>query len=500
MKIELVSAIDYDKLEKYLKENKVIDKNIEKLLNCIKNLEIKRRAEIVDTAAKLSRSEGNVFDVLELAEYNSLKKNIRFINFVIGLGHSSITEHDYCVFEISDVSPIVEQTIIQERFSSFTIKSRRETESSKIGYYTPIFRDEAFETLANNDQLQEEYRKHEESLFKAYDNLRNLGIKKEDARFISPYSFHANIIMGIDVHTLKDMIIKFTKTKYANIAELKEFGKKLYDIAKVEVPYIVDVIDSAPVQLYSSTEHYLNIKIPKEDYKIIDRPTLLNSSDNIDDTILIAAIMRRYNYGFDQAKKVYEQCDNNFKEELMKKIIFEDDGLELSQVNFQFQIPTSYAVLTHLTRHRTHDLIVPDFVPNPDLRQYKIPPKVKNICLEYYNEIFKNNYELYQKFLNDYHVCQEDLVYFILAGNMTNITTNMNGWDLRHILRLRECLKTQWETRNIAYRIHSEVRKLPRAQLFAKYLGPTCLTQGVCHEGKDACDAKDKILKKVNNK
>jgi hypothetical protein len=27
---------------------------------------------------------------------------------------------------------------------------------------------------------------------------------------------------------------------------------------------------------------------------------------------------------------------------------------ELSQVNFDFQIPVSFAILTHLTRHRTH--------------------------------------------------------------------------------------------------------------------------------------------------
>lgn len=57
--------------------------------------------------------------------------------------------------------------------------------------------------------------------------------KLEDARFILPYCYYSNIMMGIDAHTLKDMIIKFTKTKYAKIEELRLFGERLKEIARI---------------------------------------------------------------------------------------------------------------------------------------------------------------------------------------------------------------------------------------------------------------------------
>ena len=40
-------------------------------------------------------------------------------------------------FALNDVTPIVEQTIIGYRLTSFTIKSRREVDFRTVGFYTP---------------------------------------------------------------------------------------------------------------------------------------------------------------------------------------------------------------------------------------------------------------------------------------------------------------------------------------------------------------------------
>lgn len=42
------------------------------------------------------------------------------------MGHDAIADLNFLVFAIEDVSIIVEQILIQERFSAFTVKSRRE--------------------------------------------------------------------------------------------------------------------------------------------------------------------------------------------------------------------------------------------------------------------------------------------------------------------------------------------------------------------------------------
>ena len=209
MKVELIGALDYAKLKEKLK-GKISDIDIDNLIEQIHNMEVERRLEIVSTAAGLSRSKGNVFDVLGISENNSFDKNLSFIKRVIKMGHDSITDHDYLVFAFQDVSIIVEQTVILERHSSFTIKSRREVDFSKVGYYVPNFHDINGNLLANNEEIKNEFSEHEKHLFNNYEKLVSMGISLEDARYILPYSFHSNFIMGIDAHTLKDMIIKFT--------------------------------------------------------------------------------------------------------------------------------------------------------------------------------------------------------------------------------------------------------------------------------------------------
>ena len=76
------------------------------------------------------------------------------------MGHKSIIEHDYLVFAISDVTPIIEQTIIGNRLTSFTIKSRREVDFRTAGFYTPEFRDSNLNIHPQNEQLKEKYQKH----------------------------------------------------------------------------------------------------------------------------------------------------------------------------------------------------------------------------------------------------------------------------------------------------------------------------------------------------
>lgn len=504
MEVKLIGAIDYQKVEKLLEEKIPNKEEREELLQELKQIEISRRSEIVSSAGRLSRTPGTVLDVLGLSENKTLEQNCKFAQTVIGMGHSSICDHDYCVFAIKDVSPIVEQTIIEERFSSFTIKSRREADFSSVGYYIPDFYGRDGKILPNNAQLQVEYKKHMQMLFDAYSSLKEKNIPQEDARFVLPYSYHSNIMMGMDAHTVKDLIIKLTKTKYANITELKEFGEKLYEIAQEQMPYIIPEIDKAEIKTLDSAEEYLSKYIPPEKFRTRGTTRLLNcSTKNIDDTILISAIMRRYQFTEEHARQVYKEACNinpNFKKELMKKIAFESDGLELTQVNFQFETSLSLAILTHLTRHRTHDLITPDFVPNLALDEYKTPPSImqNQTTKSIYDTLFALNLEIYERFKEIHKVRQEDLIYFTLSGNIANVLTNMDGKTLKHILSLRECAKAQWETREMANSMHKEVRQRKDAEIYQTILGPSCITQRVCNEGKESC-GKIRLLRKETN-
>ncbi len=492
MEVKLIGAIDYKKLEEELIKRKA-DLDI---IDIVKGLEVGRRSEIVASAGRLSRFMGNVFEILQVSENKTLEENCKFINNVISMGHDSITDHDYFVFAIKDVSIMLEQEIIKERFAGFTIKSRREVDFSSAGIYVPDFHDKSDNILNNNFVIKREYNNHMNMIFDFYKYLMENGISNEDARFVMPYCTNSNIFMTIDAHTLKDMIIKFTKRKYSKISELREFGEKLREISLVDAPYLKNVIDKENVLLEDKVDSYLSSKISddNQNYQVIKKACLLNRTANLDDTILIASIMRRFQLDRLSATRVYNELsseDKNFKRDLMRHIAYDSDGLELTQVNFDFQIPCSLAVLTHLTRHRTHHIMLPD-LKNVDLRQYKTPPKINGKLKVDYDNLHKLNYEMYRHVKDDYGVREEDLLYFLLCGNMVNVMTNIDGFTLKHILELRKCNKSQWETRGMAYGMHDEIKKLEDAKLFSSILGPTCETQNICREKRECCG---KILK-----
>ncbi|MCL2740380.1 MAG: FAD-dependent thymidylate synthase [Oscillospiraceae bacterium] len=435
----------------------------------LSNQNIEDRAKYIAAAGKLSRFEGDVFDVLDSCE--DYGKNLNLIKRITAMGHESIIDHDYFVFAIKDVSPIVEQLLIKERIVSFTIKSRREVDFSNAGFYVPSF--------AGREDLQAKYKEHMQYLFDSYAELLEQGVTREDARFVLPYCYYSNIIMGCDARVLKNIIIRFTKGKESAIAEVRELGEVLKKIAEESAPYLIDIIDNA-------TPKFIIDKMAKVDYNIIDEVKLLSHTPDVDNAIITSSLMRTCQLDEAQAAAMMAGMD---AEEYINEINEDFEQLDFTQVNFRFQIPISLAVLTHITRHRTHDILVPDFLPINNLEYFKTPPSIKNVAE--FKEIFAKNKAVYDWFVAG-GAAPEDLVYFHLSGNMVNIVTNMNGKALAWICRLRRCTKAQWEMRDIANQFYKLAAG--KCEHYAKVLAPDCETKKFCGEGKESCGRLEVIL------
>ena len=465
---------------------------IELLGGCTKE-ELESRIRRVASAGKLSRFKGNVFEVLESCD--DYDNNLKLIKRIIKMGHKSIIEHDYLVFAIADVSPIVEQTIIGNRLTSFTIKSRREVDFRNVGYYIPNFRNKNMELHEKNTDLQEKYKKHMQYLFNEYADLVDNGINVEDARFILPYSYHSNIIMGLDARELEKLVVSLLYGELSKISELRELGEILLEQIEKHVPYLSDIIKENESNTSNPFE-YIEGLVPRPEIKICEKAKLISYPNNPDDIVLESAIMYHYQCTEEQAKEILnkaESIDPNVRQKMMDIILNKTENRELEHVNFRFQIPISLSILTHLTRHRMHSLLVPEFVKMWDLNNYVIPNSIKVKYEDKYNEIFKENIKTYNEFLKE-DIAEEDLIYFYLGGNMCNVITNMSARTLQWISRLRCCNKAQWQIRNIANDIVKEVKKV--APLIGKGLGPTCITNHICNEGRESCGLIDNILNK----
>lgn len=455
--------------------------------------ELEKRIRIVASAGKLSQYPGNVFEVFE--DSVDYAENLKVIKRITRMGHKSIIEHDYLVFAISDVSPIVEQTIIGNRLTSFTIKSRRYVDFRGAGFYVPDFRNSEYSLHMENKELQKKYKKHMKYLFKQYSALIDSGVPNEDARFILPYSFHSNIVMGLDARELEKIIIYLKHGEVSKIQELAELGEKLFAVAKKWVPYIADNIDK-----YKKTENEYDFRkmfVEKNpQIEIARKPILLDYTTSPDDTLIEFAVMADAQCGYDEVAKIIEELeaeDPNFKEKYISQLIHKEEARELEQVSFNFQIPISLAVLTHLTRHRMHSLMVPSFVPLWNFNNYIIPDSIKNSPkLADFEKAVKANMDMLEEFKNA-GVVEEDLVYFYLSAQMCNVVTTINARSFMWISRMRCCNRAQWQIRDIAKSMAEQVTRV--APLIGKGLGPHCVVNHICPEGAKSCGLIKEILK-----
>lgn len=466
---------------------------IELIGGCNKE-ELETRIQKVAAAGKLSRFKGNVFEVLESC--NNYEKNLNLIKRIISMGHESIIEHDYLVFAICDVTPIVEQTIIGSRLTSFTIKSRREVDFRTAGFYVPEFRTKDLKPHPKNEEIKEKYVKHMKYLFNTYGNLVDEGINVEDSRFILPYSFHSNIIMGLNARELKKMVLSFLYGPLSKISELNKLGNEFYNIIKKYIPYLEEQISAYTPKVEEPFE-YLESLSCRPNVKILDKPHLISYTASSDDVILKSSIMYHFQCSESEATEIMcnlEKKDKDFKAKYMNIILHKEENRELEQVNFTFQIPISLSILTHLTRHRMHSLLVPEFLPLWNFENYIVPATIKARpeLEKMFIEAHDRNIEVLEEF-KSLNISDTDLIYFYLGCQMLNVVTSMNGRTLQWILHLRCCNKAQWQIRGIAKEIAKQVKEV--SPLLGKGLGATCVTDLICNEKRESCGLIDTLLK-----
>ncbi len=458
--------------------------------------EVEKRIQIVASAGNLSRADGTVTQVIE--NHNDYESNLKLARAIVGYGHKSISEHDYLVFALEDVSVLIEQIIIGYRLTSFTIKSRRNVDFRSAGYVVPDFKDKEGNILPNSNELQEMYKGHIQSLFDKYGEFVDEAIPVEDCRYILPYCFHSNIIMGCDCNELLNMTSDLLYGKNSHIPELKELGEKLADVIRNYAPYLARALDNEKEKDYYNDQYtFLDDKLGKNLYghnELLPKVNMYDYTPKADEKVLCAILMNRYQINHDEALKKLKKLrkeDPEIDHKLMNALIHSKQQRELEQAIFSFEIPIELAVLTHITRHRMHSLLVPDFVPMWDLGTYVMPDNLKEHKAEY-DKIFEDNKAMMEYFRNQ-GVRDEDLVYFYLSGNACNISTTMNARTLEWISRMRCCNKAQTAIRNIANQMVEQATEV--APIIGEALGPTCKVLKYCPEGKDSCKNRGVVIK-----
>lgn len=431
----------------------------------IKEIELSQRTNIGLSLYKFQMNAKSIEDIVSEFSANGLETNTKIVEHILKDSEKPLVFPDNYVFEVSSVSNLVKNVLQQEKVGVIS--------SNNIlgSFYIPNFHDKDGKVLPNNDELKQHYVKHVDALNDRFLYLSANGISINDAKNVLPCGSLTNLVFSVDAMELKDLIIKLIKTKYASIQELYVFGKRLYEIAKEKVPFIVAEIDDFVPTLDEDFVFMDEVVEQIEDKDKEDVVDIKSSTNNIDDTILISSIMNRYQYSYKKAKEVYNELVvtvPNFKKKLMKAIISSND-VDLETVMFNINASISLNALDKLNAYAD---ILPCDISSSDLTSFKTPSSIKcgeRLSKEYDNA-FKYNIELYNMFEQKYGVRKEDLVYFVMNGNMINTLMHFNGKSLRNFIISCEKNNTDLELKELARNIRYELNRLEGAVLYSATL------------------------------
>ncbi|MFW9989962.1 MAG: FAD-dependent thymidylate synthase [Candidatus Odinarchaeota archaeon] len=156
------------------------------------------------------------------------------IKMLIKRGHESVLEHATASFKISGVSRALTHQLVRHRLCSFTQESQRYVNQENFNFIEPS-------DIRNNYTTHKIYLDLMFEIQKKYMRLRQLGIKKEDVRYILPNATENEIVMTANFRELRH-IIKLRGEKSAQW-EIRNLSLKILEVLKEKVPNIFQDIE-----------------------------------------------------------------------------------------------------------------------------------------------------------------------------------------------------------------------------------------------------------------
>ncbi len=447
--------------------------------------------KIASSGARISTTMGDSLYIFENA--SDVGKNQALIKKVLASGHKTLIEHIYFNLAFVNVSAYVEQFMLEFRLASFTVKSRRYVDFSKMGFVVPSFVDKDGALLSNVGELSALYNEHMTYLFKEYEEFVAAGIPKEDARFLLPYCYRSNFYCTINARELCNILYSMLYGRGKGHSELYALGEDLLKQAAEICPFIFDELstwENREENKYEQLVKFLDDAADAEDTPA-DAVELLTYTENPEQAVARAALIEYTNLSTPKIDALLKDKTNI--EQIIKTVLTNRRPRELEQISFTFRINgISLAAITHLTRHRIQSIIIPPFHDVCRCERYIIPDTVRvdEGLLQRYQTAYAKTKELHA-LLSANGLNKYEISYLYLSGNVIDITTTMNGRELLTFIGLRSCSRTQWETRSIAINMLNLLRDV--SPMLFGYYGPNCYVSGKCPEGKMTCGRYSEI-------
>jgi thymidylate synthase (FAD) len=193
------------------------------------------RVELI-AVTKYLRGNGTPEELLEHAGRvcycsESKGKPGKFIQGRIRKGHESIIEHASFTFEISGISRACSHQLVRHRIASYSQESQRYVDLSDPELVVPPSVAQSSEAMRIWDDLTGRMKR-------AYQDLRALGIRKEDARFLLPNATATKIVVTMNLRELRH----FFKVRCDRAAqwEIRALAKEMLKLAYQVAPSVFE--------------------------------------------------------------------------------------------------------------------------------------------------------------------------------------------------------------------------------------------------------------------
>ena len=429
--------------------------------------------------AKTSRSPESFRAIA--AELSDEKSAQFHEKWVVGYGHASVAEHAVLHIAFENVSRLAIESIEGNRLASYTEKSTRYQKWGSDDFTIPPELEEnplcreyvgairlLFKTYAESLEpvrslIFERFPRRENEKDEAWD--RRIRSKYVDVcRFILPAAALANVGMTANARVLENMIRKMLSHE---LAEVRQIGEKVKEVALGETPTLVKYADAVPYIAETINEFNKRDtihRISKEN----EWCTLIDYDQGGEKKVLAAALYRfgemSYADSLSYVSSLNEEENTKLAESLLGRLSKFDIPLrELEYSTYTFDLLMDQGAYAEFKRHRM-------MTQTPQKLTTRLGYATPRLITEagfgsQYQAAMQSAAEMYEKL---YQLSPNVAQYVVPNGFNRRVLAEFNLREAFAFCQLRSAANAHFSIRRIAQRIYEEIARVH--PLLTKYM------------------------------
>jgi thymidylate synthase ThyX len=429
--------------------------------------------------AKTSRSPDSFRAIA--AELSDEKSAQFHEKWVVGYGHASVAEHAVLHIAFENVSRLAIESIEGNRLASYTEKSTRYQKWGPDDFTIPpdleghplcseyvetirfLFKTYADSLEPVRSLILERFSRRENEKDEAWD--RRIRSKYVDVcRFILPAASLANVGMTANARVLENMIRKMLSHE---LAEVRQIGEKVKEVALGETPTLVKYADAVPY-LAETINEFNNRdmihRVPTEN----EWCTLIDYDKEGEKRILAAALYRFGEMSYADALAYVKSLDDveemNLAESLLGRLGKFDIPLrELEYSTYTFDLVMDQGAYAEFKRHRM-------MTQTPQKLTTRLGYAIPRLITEagfgiQYEAAMQSAAQMYEKL---YQFNPNVAQYVVPNGFNRRVLAEFNLREAFAFCQLRSAANAHFSIRRIAQRIYEELARVH--PLLTKYM------------------------------